>query len=124
MDTREIAVRLEERVTAHDTLFIEREKQVRLAFDAVSVATQKAEEAQSRVNATQNEFRGALRDQADTLATKNDLAHLVERVQRLEQSAWSVTGRTGGFGAAQTLLFQLLPLIVSVIALVAILWKH
>lgn len=40
---------------------------LKLALDASDRAVNKAEEAQLRVNVSQNEFRGALKDQATTL---------------------------------------------------------
>lgn len=118
MKNRELAIRTAERVKAHDVLFREREKQVQLAFAAGNLATAKAEEAQQRVNAAQNEFRGALSDQADRLASKGDLAHLESRVKIIEELSWKGAGRSGGFGSAQALLFQVLPILVAIAAVV------
>lgn len=104
MKSRELVVRLEERV--------------RLGFEAVEARIDRSEQAQARVNITQNEFRGALADQADRLASKGDLAHLVDRVGRLEQASSAGVGRSAGFGSAQTLLFQVIPILVAVAAVV------
>jgi chromosome segregation ATPase len=122
-ETKERIARLEERVSGIDTLFREREKQVQLAFDAVKAATMKAEEAQQRVNITQNEFRGALKDQSGDMARKEDVERLVDRVQNLERAASVLTGRSGGLSAAQTALFAILGLIVSGIGLAALFLK-
>ena len=68
--------RLEEQVKGVNSILVERDKQVGIALTSIEKATTKAEEAQQRVNQTQNEFRGALKDQAGLLATKDELVSM------------------------------------------------
>lgn len=115
--------RLEERVIALDRILQEREKQVTQAVASVARATDKAEEAQLRVNLAQNEFRGALKDQNDTKASVNDLTSLDKRVQNLERGASAGTGHSSGVGSSREILFQVLPLLLAAAAVVvAIVW--
>lgn len=123
-DTDVLIARLYERVDALSRLLDEREKQVRWSLDAVEKATAKAEAAQRAVNATQNEFRGALKDQAAALATKSEVSSLDNRVQALERRAAGGESRTVAFGSASSLVFNILPLVLSAIAVAAALfWK-
>jgi hypothetical protein len=59
---------------------------VSAALAASDRAVQKAEENQLRVNVGQNEFRGQLRDQAVTFATKEAMEALDRRVQTMEKN--------------------------------------
>lgn len=113
-------VLFDERVRALKILIDERDKQVTIAFNSAEKASGKAEQAQRAVNESQNEFRGTLRDQAGTLASKESLDQLDKRVQSLEKGVAGGIGRSGGLTAAQTILFQVLPLLISAIALVAL----
>jgi len=125
VDVSAAIARLEERIFALARLVDERDKQVMIAFNSAEKASGKAEEAQRTVNTTQNEFRGTLRDQASTLATKEGLDQLDKRVQSLEQGAAGGVGRAGGLTSAQALVFQVLPLLLSAVALIAIfIGKH
>lgn len=139
MKIHTLATRLRERVSALYGLLDEREKQVQLALQSVEKAKDKAEDAQQRVNATQNEFRGALKDQQGTLASKSELGSLEKqitllasrsevenvdaRVQKLERLAAGGESRMVAFGSASSLVFQILPLVVSAIALAALFLK-
>jgi len=71
--------RLEEQATSIRGLLAEKDKQVGLALASIERATSKAEDAQLRVNAGQNEFRSALRDQTGLYATKIELAAVAEK---------------------------------------------
>lgn len=103
----ERVARIEERMGAATKLADERKEQVALAFAASEKAVAKAEQAQQRVNEGQNEFRGALKDQAGTLATKEELAaqavtmgaieaRLAERIVALERGASAGAGKDKG----------------------------
>lgn len=115
--------RLQERVTALHTLLDERDKQVKIAAEAASKATEKAEHAQQQVNTTQNEFRGALKDQAANFVTKADLDAAKERIALLEKSGAVGIGRTGGLTAVQAFIFQLLPLLLAAVMAAAFFLK-
>lgn len=68
------------------------EKMVAALF-AAEKAVEKASYAQERVNVGQNEFRGQLKDQAQTLATKEFADGLDKRLQTLEKVGASTSGR-------------------------------
>lgn len=103
---------------------------------ATQTAVDKAENAQRTINSTQNEFRGALKDAQDNFvqrpefyalrdqvlqnAPKADVERLRERVTELEKINSGTAGRGRGLSAAQALLFQILPLAVSVLAIVVV----
>ena len=122
-NSAEIA-RLQEQVKALYRLLDEREKQLNIAFSASQKAVDTALAAQQQVNATQNEFRGALRDQSGTFATKGEVAlhvdRLLERVTALEKGDASQMGRSKGITAAQMFIAALIPIVIS---LVALLWS-
>jgi hypothetical protein len=131
--------RQEEQIKCIFLLLTEREKQVSGTFAAVERATDLALEAQKNVNATQNEFRGALRDSADknttrtefntlkdavgTKATHAEVDRVVERVGLLEKSNAAGGGRSAGLSAAQALTFQILPLLLAAAAFAIVLFK-
>jgi hypothetical protein len=131
--------RQDEQIKSLFLLLSEREKQVANTFTAVERATDLALEAQKNVNATQNEFRGALRDSADknatrtefntlkdevmTKATHAETDRLVERVGTIEKSLAAGGGRQSGLSAAQALTFQILPLLLAASAFAIVLFK-
>jgi hypothetical protein len=82
IDLRERVARLEVQLVALDRLTSERKEQVALAFASSEKAVSKAEQAQQRVNEGQNEFRGALKDQASTLASKEEVVSVTENLRR------------------------------------------
>lgn len=55
---------------------------LQIALAAADKAVNKAEEAQLRVNQTQNEFRGTLKDQASLMMPRKEVEQLVEGVQK------------------------------------------
>lgn len=55
---------------------------LKLALDSADKAVNKAEEAQLRVNESQNEFRGALKDQASTLLPRGEYDAKHESLQK------------------------------------------
>lgn len=83
---------------------------LKLALDSADKAVTKAEEAQQRVNQTQNEFRGTLKDQAATLLPKNeyDTAHqaLQKQLDNLSRIVFI------GLGIAIALQF-IIPLLIK-----------
>jgi len=100
LNTRERLARLEEQVKALHGILTERDKQVGLALRSIDRATEKAEEAQQRVNQGQNEFRGALKDQSGTLATKEEVGALrdgtIHRLAALENQLVAFSARIEG----------------------------
>lgn len=89
--------KLEERIAGIGAILVEREKQVVVALDGINKATEKAEEAQLRVNSTQNEFRGALRDAQDRLSSKSELDSATQRAVAAEMA---LEGRLGSLERA------------------------
>ena len=83
--------------TAVDAALAAAEKAVAAALIAAKEAVTKAETAQQRTNENQNEFRGQLRDQANTFLTRNeyDLAHqaLLEKLEGVAGSVATVNSR-------------------------------
>lgn len=55
---------------------------LQIALAASDRAVNKAEEAQLRVNQTQNEFRGTLKDQAATLMPRSEVEQLITSIQK------------------------------------------
>jgi len=126
--------RLEEQVKGLTTLLSEREKQTTLAFASSEKAVMKAEEAQQRVNTSQNEFRGALKDQAGSFATKDevfavketinalatraDLDRAIERVASLEKMSASNLGAAGNSTSLRVVQFQIVGTVISLATLV------
>jgi hypothetical protein len=117
-----------ERFKSMRELLDERKEQVAIALSSAEKATQKAEEAQQRVNVSQNEFRGSLKDQASTLATKDSTDRLAERIANIEKVLATGEGRLGGVATAQSVLFSVLPMLIAgagvTVALVALLWRR
>jgi hypothetical protein len=95
-DTTAEIVRLDERLRGLDRLLDEREKALRAAFAASEKAIEKAEGAQLRVNAAQNEFRGALSDMTKNFITRVEFDSLDKRVQAVERSNAGMIGKIGG----------------------------
>ena len=119
-DVSSSIARLEEQIKALYRLLDEREKQLNIAFSASQKAVDTALSAQQAVNSSQNEFRGALRDQAATFATRTDVDRLVERVQALEKGDAGQAGRENGISYAQALTISVVPILL---ALAALLWS-
>lgn len=115
-NVRERLARVEEGVKHNRDLLDEREKQMSLTFLAVDRAVNKAEEAQQRVNLSQNEFRGALKDQASQMATKLELDRVAERVGKIENTISSGLGESSGTMQTKQLMMQIVTIIVSIIA--------
>jgi hypothetical protein len=123
--------RLDEQAKGALTLFLEREKQVNLAFASSEKAVAKAEEAQQRVNEGQNEFRGALKDQAGTFATKDevlavkelllgfpprgDVTRLDERLGILEKVAAVSLGGSQSLTAARVAVVSIIGAVVGLL---------
>lgn len=55
---------------------------LQIALAAADKAVNKAEEAQLRVNTTQNEFRGTLKDQAALMMPRKEVEQLVSGLQK------------------------------------------
>jgi hypothetical protein len=117
-------VRQEERLISTREILAEREKQLRAAFASSEKAIEKAENAQLRVNQTQNEFRGALDDAAQVsekrlgiFVQRSELDAVKDRVQALERGGSQNQGRGIGMDKAQDILLRVLPLLVSLFAL-------
>lgn len=87
---------------------------LKIALEAASTAVGKAEQAQSKVNETQNEFRGTLKDQAATLMPRTETEQLIKAlreesergragiqkdVDALKTSSTAIEGRSKGLNA-------------------------
>lgn len=85
--SREVVRRLDERMstqeTAVTTALNSAEKAVSAALTASDKAVDKAEIAQAKVNETQNEFRGSLRDQAATQMPRNEAENVFRELRGL-----------------------------------------
>lgn len=84
---REIVRRLDERMSAQETAvttaLASAEKAVAAALIAADKAVSKAEVAQGKVNETQNEFRGSLRDQAATQMPRSEAENTFRELRGL-----------------------------------------
>lgn len=123
-DTAAEIARLDERIKALDRLLEERQLALRNAFVSSEKAIDKAEGAQLRVNAAQNEFRGALSDQTKTMASRIELDGLDKRVQAVERTLSSNWGHSGGVSSAQDIIFKVLPLLIAIGAAIAVYLKR
>lgn len=96
------------------------EKAVNAALESSEKAVTKAEIAQQRVNETQNEFRGTLRDQAADLMPRSETELLVKDLRaQIETLRGS---RQQGITAASEVIGKAVPIIVSISALVVTLY--
>lgn len=122
-DTQAEIVRLDERIKGLDRLLEERQTALRAAFAASEKAVEKAENAQLRVNLAQNEFRGALSDQAKFLASKENLEALDRRVQLVERAISGGAGGSSAFAAAKHDVFTIIAILISLAVLVLHFWS-
>jgi hypothetical protein len=114
-DTAGEIARLDERLKGLDRLLDEREKALRAAFAASEKAIEKAEGAQLRVNAAQNEFRGALNDMTKSYITRIEFEGLDKRMQATERSNAGMVGRIGGALGVISLLLVIGELLIRLI---------
>ena len=95
------------------------EKAVSAALISSEKAIDKAEFAQQRVNETQNEFRGTLKDQAATLMPRSETESLIRElrtaIEDVKKSRDEGTGRFKGNIDSRTLIFSVLSLVGLVI---------
>ena len=96
--------------------FVASEKAVTAALSASEKAVEKAETAQLRVNATQNEFRGTLKDQAAELMPRAETALLVAGLQS-QINALGGTRREG-VGLSIDVIAKLAMFLIATIALI------
>lgn len=82
-ESRRIDGLLKAQETAVNAALAAAEKAVAAALAASEKAVNKAELAQGNVNETQNEFRGTLRDQAQTLMPRAEAENLVRELRGL-----------------------------------------
>lgn len=73
--------KFEAQATAVNAALVAAEKAVNAALAASEKAVAKAELAQTRVNESQNEFRGTLRDQAATLMPRSETELLLREIR-------------------------------------------
>jgi hypothetical protein len=110
-----LAVALAAAKEAVTVALVEREKSVTAALTAAEKAVDKAEQAQLRVNVTQNEFRATLKDQAADLMPRAETELLVRDLRdQIEQLRGS---RREGTNASTDLLARFLPILIAIIAL-------
>lgn len=82
-ESRRIDGLLKAQETAVNAALAAAEKAVAAALAASEKAVNKAELAQGNVNETQNEFRGTLRDQAQTLMPRAEAENLIRELRGL-----------------------------------------
>lgn len=112
---------IEDRFKAVYTLIDSNEKQVAIAFSASEKAIQKAEDSQLRHNATTNEFRAQLGDQAKTFLPRLEaeaiIKGLTEKIAAMQKlidaNTAKSSGFTGGWGAALAII-GLVSLVVAI----------
>lgn len=80
---RRLDERLDAQVVAVQAALAAAEKAVAAALSAADKAVGKAEIAQAKVNDTQNEFRGSLRDQAQTLMPRAEAENTFRELRGL-----------------------------------------
>jgi preprotein translocase subunit SecF len=81
--TRRLDQRMDAQETAVAAALAAAEKAVTAALTAADKAVGKAELAQAKVNETQNEFRGTLRDQATAFMPRSETENLVRELRGL-----------------------------------------
>jgi hypothetical protein len=104
------------------------EKAVNAALSAAEKAVTKSEEAQLRVNVTQNEFRGTLKDQAADLMPRSETELLVkdlrDKVEKLSEVKDQTLGRQAGVQLSAGYLFAILAGLGTVFSIVAYIATH
>jgi hypothetical protein len=105
--------------TATTTALAAAEKAVTAALTAAEKAVTKAEASQEKVNVTQNEFRGTLKDQAADLMPRAETELLIKdlrgQLDDLRTSRDVVAGRSSGIAlSANTIVVALTILIAAV----------
>lgn len=100
------------------TNFELRDRLINQALENARIATNKAEEAQAARNAVANEFRAALSDLGSTMARREALDSLADRVAALENRQAAQTGQGSGIQTAWTVLLGAIGTIVVVAGLV------
>ena len=92
------------------------------ALSALDKAVTKAEQAQLRVNEGQNEFRASLKDQAQTLATKEFVDTLERRIRALEEGRQTTIGKGEGLSLAWAVIVTVIGVIGGFIMTVIGFW--
>jgi hypothetical protein len=82
-ESRRVDGRFEASETAVGAALVAQEKAVAAALEASEKAVNKAETAQANVNATQNEFRGQLKDQAATQMPRSEAENIFRELRGL-----------------------------------------
>jgi hypothetical protein len=116
--------------------FADNEKAVQAAFlaakDAVSAAlmsaekaVDKAEQSQLRVNESQNEFRGTLKDQASQLMPRSEAESLIRemntKIDDLRTSRDTSGGKSAGMTMSVGLLFSAIAAFGTIIGMIVVL---
>lgn len=108
--------RLDERIKAHDMLFVERERQVALALASRDKAIELASEALAGRLDHSNGLIAMMKERDTEKATRIELERLREDVQELKQGASAGSGRSAGIAAVISGL-------IAIAALAAAVWK-
>jgi hypothetical protein len=116
-DTRTEIARLDERLLGFNRLMEERKEAVYAAFNAAEKAREEAAAVQLRVNASQNEFRAALSDQARLFVSRVELEAVKDRMVLLEKGGSAGTGHEHGRDKVVDLLLRILPIGISLFVL-------
>ena len=98
-------------------IMAERDRQVTTAFLSSEKAVAKAEDAQRHVNEGQNEFRGALKDQNATFATKEMVERQRSDIDELKAWRASMGGKEKGGEHLQKILMLVAGAVISWVAL-------
>lgn len=92
------------------------EKAVTTALISAEKAVDKAEAAQLRVNETQNEFRGTLRDQASALMPRSETELMVKD---LRSQIEAIRGsRREGIGASTEVIYRFASILVAAVGVI------
>ena len=102
---------------------VQQEKAVAAALAAAKEAVLKAEVAADKRFEAVNEFRGQLTDQNKTFATRVDFENLKEQLNKLENMQSRGQGTIDGHSSGADTLLRTLPIIVSVLALMFIIFN-
>lgn len=101
-----------------DQRFVDSEKALNIALTATQRASDLALDAQKGVNATQNEFRGALKDQAGNFITRKEMEAIISKIdadiRTLELSKATLEGKASQASAYASMAVALVGLVIGI----------
>jgi hypothetical protein len=114
---RRLDERFEAQEKAVNAALAAAEKAVNAALSAAEKAVEKAEASQQRVNETQNEFRGTLKDQAADLMPRAETELLVRDMRsRLDEMSGT---RREGVGLSADAAARVVTIVIAAVAAIA-----